>query len=420
MSARRNRTYDHRLVQLVQRTGDIDIATRRGVPRSTARGWMRQDRSGVVTDPLLEEAPAALHARIVRLERRVRRLGAMLRVLLALLRILRPDLSRLRVPEGADKRRLLRAIDRARGMRGLQRMLVAIGLSSSRLSAWRRAARGCELDDTDSCPRFSPHALTQREIDDIEDMVTTPAYRHVPTGRLALLAQRLGRVFASPSTWHRLVRRFGWRRPRLRLHPAKPRSGIRAEKPDALWHVDTSVIRLLDGTKAFVHAVIDNFSRRILAWRVNVRFDPGVTAELLAEAGAGRLDSAPEVMTDGGVENVNGKVDALIEQGALRRILALVEVCFSNSLIEAWWRSLKHNWLLLHQLDSVAAVGRHVAFYVQEHNGTIPHSAFQGQTPDEMYFGRGDGVPDRLAEARALARERRREENRARQCAVCA
>ena len=38
----------------------------------------------------------------------------------------------------------------------------------------------------------------------------------------------------------------------------------------------------------------------------------------------------------------------------------------------------------------------------------------------EMYFGRGDGVPDRLAEARAQARERRMEENRARRCAIYA
>ena len=35
-----------------------------------------------------------------------------------------------------------------------------------------------------------------------------------------------------------------------------------------MWHVDTTVIRLLDGTRAYLHAVIDNFSRRILAWRV--------------------------------------------------------------------------------------------------------------------------------------------------------
>ena len=41
-------------------------------------------------------------------------------------------------------------------------------------------------------------------------MVTSPDYRHVPTGTLAVLAQRLGTVAASPSTWYRLVRQYGW------------------------------------------------------------------------------------------------------------------------------------------------------------------------------------------------------------------
>ena len=38
-------------------------------------------------------------------------------------------------------------------------------------------------------------------------------------------------------------------------------------------------------------------------------------------------------------------------------------------------------------LDSVATVRRLVAFYVDAHNRVLPHSAFRGQTPDEMYFG---------------------------------
>ena len=100
-------------------------------------------------------------------------------------------------------------------------------------------------------------------------MVTSPEYRHVPTGTLAVLAQRLGTVWASASTWYRLVRRYGWRRPRLRVHPAKPKIGLRTTRPDEMWHIDTTVIRLLDGTRAYLHAVIDNFSRRILAWRVS-------------------------------------------------------------------------------------------------------------------------------------------------------
>jgi transposase InsO family protein len=66
----------------------------------------------------------------------------------------------------------------------------------------------------------------------------------------------------------RLVRQNGWRRPRLRVHPAKPRIGLRTTRADEMWHIDTTVIRLLDGTRAYLRAVIDNFSRRILAWRV--------------------------------------------------------------------------------------------------------------------------------------------------------
>ena len=85
-------------------------------------------------------------------------------------------------------------------------------------------------------------------------MVTSPDHRHVPTGTLAILAQRLGRVWASPSTWYRLVRQNGWRRPRLRVHPAKPKTGLRTTRANEMWHIDTTVIRLLDGTRAYLHA----------------------------------------------------------------------------------------------------------------------------------------------------------------------
>jgi putative transposase len=58
--------------------------------------------------------------------------------------------------------------------------------------------------------------------------------------------------------------------------------------------------------------------------------------------------------------------------------------------------------------------------YVAEHNSKIPHSAFLGQTPDEMYFGTGAEIPDRLANARTSARAARLAANRAARCAVCA
>jgi hypothetical protein len=73
-----------------------------------------------------------------------------------------------------------------------------------------------------------------------------------------------------------------------------------------------------------------------------------------------------EVLATRVLTNVNGDVDALLGLGRLRRVLAQVEVTFSNSMIVAWWRSLKHNWLFLNRLDTLAAVERLVAFYVQQ------------------------------------------------------
>ena len=80
---------------------------------------------------------------------------------------------------------------------------------------------------------------------------------------------------------------------------------------------------------------------------------------------------------------------------------------------------LKHQWLYLNTLDTVNAVRNLVAFYVQQHNSRLPHSAFRGQTPDEMYFKTGDKIPAELEVARQKAREARAESNRQQDCDAC-
>ena len=125
-----------------------------------------------------------------------------------------------------------------------------------------------------------------------------------------------------------------WRRPRKRVHLIGPKIGIRACRPDQIWPIDTTVIRLLDGNRAYLRAIIDNFSRRILAWKVSATFDPSVTAALLHQAVSGLSGEKPTLLADAGVENCNGAVDRLIDSGLLKRIVAMTEISFSNSLIE--------------------------------------------------------------------------------------
>ncbi len=353
--------------------------------------------------------PVVLHAKVAKLERRIEKLTTVMSLLLALVRVSNGRLNGARLPADADKATILRAVERARMVLPARSVLRVIGLSSTRYKAWRQATDG-KLDDQGLCPTVRPTALTPQEVNTMREMTTAPEYRHVSTSTLAILAQRLGRVFVAPATWCRYVRDRGWRRPRKRVHPCTPKVGVRAAKPNELWHVDTTVIRLLDGSKVYMRAVIDNYSRRILSWWLGSSLEPASTAALVADAAKGManpsvIEHAPQsVMVDGDVENFNAAVDQLVNDGTLKRTLAQTDISASNSMIEAFFRVVKHNWLFLNDLDSIATVRRLVDFYVIEHNTNLPHSALGGRTPDEVYLDQGADVPEKLAAAR-LPRE---------------
>jgi hypothetical protein len=239
--------------------------------------------SGSLDDDVWEPA---LRVRMANLERRIAMLTAVLRLMLALLRASGYELERARVPDAATKRRLLSAIARARRIMPLSAALRVLRLSAARYHAWVRADGACALDDRPSCPRSMVQRLTYSEVATIGDMVQSSEHRHMSIRSLALHAQRVGKVFAHPATWSKLIRARGWGRRRLRMYPAKPKVGLRTQAPNEAWHLDVTIIKLLDGTKAYVHAVIDNFSRRILAWTVAGHLDPMNTRNVLNTAAA--------------------------------------------------------------------------------------------------------------------------------------
>jgi putative transposase len=253
-TTRPQQRYDHRLRHFVYSTGDVTLATNLGVPRSTARGWLGAAPTVVVSLDAADLTEPELRQEVVKLRRRVQKLTALLRLALALLRTSGFRLTEEHLPDGRDKTRILRAVDLARAHLPLRAVLRFLEVSPSRFHAWRRRQHACALDDQSSCPRTAPSRLTPPEVRVIKDMVMSPEFRHVPTGTLAVLAQRLGTVCASPSTWYRLVRQHGWRRPRLRVHPVKPKIGLRTTRANEMWHIDTTVIRLLDGTRVYLHA----------------------------------------------------------------------------------------------------------------------------------------------------------------------
>jgi transposase InsO family protein len=415
------RTYDHLIQEAICETGDRELFPELNIPRSTIRSWIHRGMPDVISCDLAADDHAELVAQIEKLRHRTALLRAVVALLVAVLRASKIQVDYERIPDGGAKKILLRAIERTRKVLPLSAALRITRLSPSRYHGWCRAEAGCDLEDQPSCPRVVPTRLTPNEVETVREMVESDDYRHMSLRALALHAQRIGKVLASPSTWYRLVRTEGWRRPRIRVYPAKPKIGIRAKAPGELLHLDVTIIRLLDGTRAYLHALIDNYSRRILSWSLEERLGSGGTCRILREAVV-ELNDCPDhaiVLADAGTENVNGDVDNLLDGEEWTRVLAQVEVTFSNSMIEAFWRSLKHSWLYLHSLDSMAALRRLIGFYVTAHNEVMPHSAFHGQTPNEVFFGVGEVVIRELAGARKTAREKRMKANRAARCGVC-
>ncbi len=332
-TAQSRRTCADRTREAICETGDRELFPELNIPRSTIRSWIHRGVPDVVTSDLPACDRADLVVEIHQLRHRTALLGAVIGLLIAMLRVSKIRFNYERLPAGDAKRVLLRAIERAGKVLPLHTALRIARLSSSRYYSWCRAETGCELDDQSSCPRVLPTRLTPKEVETMQDMVESSDHRHISLRGLALHAQRIGRVIASPSTWYRLVKNAGWRRPRNRVYPAKPKIGVRASAPGELLHLDVTIIRLLDGTRAYLHAVIDNFSRRILSWSLEDHLGSGGTCRILREAAVQLSSCSREttVVADSGSENVNGDVDDLLEGEELTRVLAQVEVTFSNS-----------------------------------------------------------------------------------------
>ena len=143
---RSQRRYDYRLREHVLATQDTNCALQQGVPRSTARGWLKNPSTPVISVNPLELDTARLQQEVLRLRSRAQKLVALLRVLLVVLRMSGYALNQIRIAGGNHKRSLLRAIQQSRAALPLRAVLRVVRLSPARFHDWNKEER-CALDD---------------------------------------------------------------------------------------------------------------------------------------------------------------------------------------------------------------------------------------------------------------------------------
>jgi putative transposase len=162
--------------------------------------------------------------------------------------------------------------------------------------------------------------------------------------------------------------------------------GMKVDRPNQVWAMDITYVPMARGF-VYLAAVVDWFSRRVLAWRVSITLEAAFCVEALEDALA--RHGRPEVFnTDQGSQFTSHDFTGVLLKAGVAISMDGKGSWRDNVFVERLWRSMKYEEIYLMAYDTVsdarASIGRYLAFY----NGRRPHSSLDRQTPDQAYFTR--------------------------------
>ena len=180
--------------------------------------------------------------------------------------------------------------------------------------------------------------------------------------------------------------------PGHRIYPYLLR-GLSITRPNQAWAMDITYIPMVHGF-VYLVAVIDWFSRRVLAWRLSITMDTSFCIDALDEALS--QYGKPEIFnTDQGSQFTSEAFTGrLKDEGILIRMDGNGRWC-DNLFVERFWRSLKYGHVYLHAHESMGEANSKIASYIEFYNSRRPLSSLGAQTPDRVYFHR---PPEALAD----------------------
>ncbi len=159
------------------------------------------------------------------------------------------------------------------------------------------------------------------------------------------------------------------------------------DRPDQVWCADITYIPMRRGFLYLV-AVMDWATRKVLAWRVSNTMDVEFCIEALEEALA--RFARPEIFnSDQGSQFTSPRFTGVLQAAGVRISMDGRGRWMDNVFIERLWRSLKYECVYLHAFETGSELRAGLAAWIVYYNGSRPHSALSGQTPNEAY-GAGD------------------------------
>lgn len=162
-------------------------------------------------------------------------------------------------------------------------------------------------------------------------------------------------------------------------------------RPNHVWAMDITYIPMARGF-VYLAAVIDWFSRKVLAWRLSITMDAGFCIEAVEEAMArfGR----PEIFnTDQGSQFTSRAFTTMLTGNGVAISMDGKGAWRDNVFVERLWRSLKHEEVYLRAYASVSEARSSIGRYLDFYNRRRPHQGLAGQTPDQAFNNALQPIP---------------------------
>ena len=169
-----------------------------------------------------------------------------------------------------------------------------------------------------------------------------------------------------------------------RIYPYLLRE-VAIERPNQVWATDVTYLPMAQGF-AYLVAILDLYSRKVLAFRVANTLATDFCIEALEEAL--RRYGAPEIFnTDQGSQFTDDDFTAVLAAKDVRISMDGKGRWIDNVFVERLWRSVKYESIYLHAYETPREVRVALARYFTFYNGHRPHQSLGYRTPDEIYFG---------------------------------
>ena len=194
--------------------------------------------------------------------------------------------------------------------------------------------------------------------------------------------KRLMRVMALEAIYQKPI--TSRKHPDHKVYPYLLR-GLVIDRPNQVWCADITYIPMAKGF-VYLVAVMDWFSRRVLAWRVSITLETDFCVEALQDAM--NRHGQPEIFnTDQGVQFTSAAFLGELETLGVRISMDGKGRFLDNIFIERLWRSLKYEEVFIKAYRSVPEARIGIGEWLSFYNDERPHQALDYRTPTAVFHG---------------------------------